>query len=547
MKHVLVCLALLVWGACSDSENKGSTVVDVGADASAMLDSESDTGAEDVELQDTAGDTTEDTLAAEDSGASDALEDTPGDTVEPEDADTHVDVEGGDVADADGDAGPVSFAWNDYIGAHYSARPWARGGLRDPASAGSNGFRPRIEGEVLIDDRLELFEQRTLPVIVEVLRDGGSLVLQAAGGATYWEAMAMPAGRAAFEQALRDRIALIHSHPDAAGWESRIVFQFGNEIQNPERFYGEVCNVATDGAELNCDFDTEFVPTYVEMLLAPGAEILRTQSQELFGRPDAIRVGLGSVVGLLARRSFIEGLLNWQIEGPLAPTLAGAPVSRFIDTVTIHYTMPSLQAPAALEDFFSTWTSPEADSSIRALWMTEEVGVRAASGGEGFAAALRAMMPALRWWKSRGLTPYEGHLFIWGAEVECDPSPSPDCLSVDEAMPVFHAFVGDNELVEAEDAAVVEATTEVEVYSYTVGPDKRLVVVWSRAERGTSSTVTSISLNLDAWEGRPHTTSLRKVGAAGLPEIDVVEEGSTIGFSATLEGREVLLLMMNAE
>lgn len=315
-------------------------------------------------------------------------------------ADAGVDIDAGTAPDAGVEG--TGYGWNAYLGAHYGTRPWARGGLRDPAGAGSNGFRPVIDGADILDDRLSTFETRTLPVLAETLAAGGSVVLQAAGGESYWQAMELPGGRAAFEAALRARVDLIQGLPGVGDWTSQVVFQFGNEIQNPERFYGEVCSAATGGVETNCDFATAFAPYYVDHLLAPGAEILRAKSQELFGRPDAIRVALGSVVNLVTRRTFVEGLLERDVGGDLAPTLAGQRVARFVDTVTIHYTMPSAQAPEVLDDFFDTWTAPSADSAVRALWMTEEVGVRAASSGEGLAVALRSFVPAQRWWRARG-------------------------------------------------------------------------------------------------------------------------------------------------
>jgi hypothetical protein len=332
--------------------------------------------------------------------------------------------------------------------------------------------------------------------------------------------------------------------PEARGWETRVVVQFGNEIQNPEAFYGTLCRYATMGSTNQCDLETEFAPTYVDRYLAPGVEILREKSQALFGRHDAIRIALGSVVNLLNRRAFVETLLRRPVSGAAAPTLAGQPVSNLVDTVTIHYTMGNGQAPALVDDFFQAWTSPDAGTTVRSLWMTEEVGVNAGRSGYGFAAALRAIAPSLRWWKSRGLDPSRGHLFIWGADQPCEVDAG-GCLSVDDAMPVLTDFVGSSDLMETSDTTVT-SSQPLTVFSYRAGPDRRVVLAWAGGPGGASPNVSAINLDASDWAGRQLTPTLRKAGIAGLPQVPVVQSGSTFSFSTTLVDREVLMFFLEA-
>ncbi|MDP1827092.1 MAG: hypothetical protein Q8L48_27710 [Archangium sp.] len=433
----------------------------------------------------------------------------------------------------------ASVPWNSLIGAHYASRAWARGGLRDPGGAGT-AYRSFDGG--LQDDGFANFQRTAVPELRALLSRGEYAVIQAGLSTAMLEAITTTAGRAAFARALGDRIDLIHAMPEARGWETRVVVQFGNEIQNAQGFYGSLCRYATMGRTDQCDLETEFAPAYVDRYLAPGVEILREKSQALFGRPDAIRIALGSVVNLVSRRAFVETLLRRRVGGTAAPTLVGQPVSSLVDTVTIHYTMNNGQAPALVDDFFHAWTSPDAGTTVRSLWMTEEVGVSAGRSGYGFAAALRAIAPSLRWWKSRGLDPSRGHLFIWGADQRCEVDAG-GCLSVDDAMPIFADFVGSSDLVETSDTTVT-SSQPLTVFSYRAGPDRRVVLAW--ANGGVSTNVSAINLDTSDWTGRQLTPTLRKAGIAGLPQVPVVESGSTYSFSTTLVDREVLMFFLEA-
>lgn len=448
------------------------------------------------------------------------------------------------------DTGSTRPAWNDYLGAHYAydmprtgPRTWARGGLRDPGGTGGTYF-PELDSEdVITDARWTGFQTQVLPELEALLARDEFAVVQAGGAsATFFDTIDTEAGREAFRQALEGRVDAIHALAGAAGWETRVVFQFGNEIQNVDRFYGEVCLWATAGQTRQCDLVTEFVPTYVDRYLAPGVEILQDKSTALFGRPDAIRVALGSVVNLVTRAEMVDALLERVVVESVAPTLVGARVADFIDTVTIHYTMPGSAAPAALDDFRSRWMT---EGSVHALWITEEVGVRAAESGAGMAVALRAIAPALRFWTAHDLGPSQAHLFIWGADIACA-----DCTSVDMDMPVFASFLEDQALIETADTTLgpSESSESIEMYSYRVGDahgSKRVVLAWS-----TSSipvTVTSVAMDLSDWAGRQITGQLYRVGEQGLTSIPVVTDTLPIAFDLTLADRDVLLLMLEAQ
>lgn len=439
------------------------------------------------------------------------------------------------------DAGEGGLPWNAWLGAHYTARPWARGGLREPG--GTRGGVHLVFDGGWSDDGLAPFLEDNLPALVGVLRQGQSAVVLVGGanqGPTFFDAMQTAAGRQAFSEALGRRVAALHD-AGVPGWEERVVFQFGNEIQNPERFYGAVCQWVTDGGTDRCELEEQFVPAYVDRFLAPGAEALRARSQAYFGRPDAVRVGLGSVVNMVARESFVEVLLQRTVGGDAAPSLAGRRVADLVDTVTIHYTMPSPEAATTLDAFAARWLTPDA-GAVRALWMTEEVGVNAARQGAGLAAALRAYLPALDFWRRHAHTPREAHLFVWGADVECDADLGAGCLSIDDAMPTLADFLGDSPLP-ARPAPTITATGPLEVRAYDVSATRRLVAAW--APSGTAPRVSRVALADEAWvSDRPARVLL--VGAGGLTEVPSSRDGAAITFDVTLGERGVLLVLLEA-
>jgi hypothetical protein len=368
-------------------------------------------------------------------------------------------------------------SWRRFVGAHYSAggRAWAGGGLRDPGGVRTKYTLARGADGLLEDEGLTTFVSRAAPEIGAQIGAGREVVL-VVGGLTagesarlYYETITSSAGLAAFQASFRERIRALP--PSAAAWPEKLYFQFGNEIQNPNGFYGEVCALVTGGAPGPCDEDTEFLPTYVEYFLAPGVFVLDELSAESLGARGRIHRMLGSIVGLAGRRAFLDKLLRYEVRGTVVPSLRGRRVHELVDTVSVHYSMVAPSYRADFDAFADTWlVAPPQGSAVRALFNTEEVGQRAGDSGVGYAAALRAIVRGLSWWGSRGLGPDRAHLFVWGAEVRCD-----GCGSVDDDLPAFSDFVGD---APVEERSLQTTPSGVEVHDLAVlGAHDRVVVL----------------------------------------------------------------------
>ena len=71
------------------------------------------------------------------------------------------------------------------------------------------------------------------------------------------------------------------------------------------------------------------------------------------------------------------------------------------------------------------------------------------------------------------------------------------------------------------------------------------MLVWGQASAGAID-VSSVTVDLSGWAGRTVTATLREAGAQGFAELPVTSSDGVFRFAATLEGREVLVLMLAA-
>lgn len=458
-------------------------------------------------------------------------------------------------------------AWTAFVGTHYERTPnggqtrrWAGGGLRDPGGNGTN-YQPVLTGGVYTDSGYNNFTSKALPVINELLGLGQPAVvtvggLSGASSTVFLDGMASAAGREAYRKAIHDRVDGIRALTNAAGWERKIYFQFGNEISNNNStgFYGVVCLWVTKNATTNCDLVTQFVPTYVEYYLAPGIAHLEAKSQTLFGRPDALHVMLGSVVNLTNREAFVDALLNYRIQGTYASTYQNRYVYELVDTVSIHYTVIAPTYLSVLDSFRAKWvTGGPANRRVRALWSTEEVGVRAAEEGYGMAVAMRGIARYLSWWQANSVSPDDGHYMVWGPGINApDGGSCPGCTSIDQDMPLLHDFTGDNALTAiTQNRAVFVSSGALELHEFAVGgADKRVLVAFTPDR--ISASLTSVTLNLGVWSGKTVTLKAYRLSNRGpqllgtAPAAVAASGAVTFSVPGTLVDNDVLLLLVQA-
>ena len=374
--------------------------------------------------------------------------------------------------------------------------------------------------------------------------------------------MQTSAGRDAYKKSIGDRVDQIAALSNGNGWEKKIYFQFGNEISNANStgFYGSVCLWITRNDLVpvaNCDLVTQFIPTYVEYYLAPGVVYLEEKSQALFGRPDALHAVLGSIVNLSNRESFLDSLLNYKVVGTYASAYANRYVYDTVDTVSIHYTVTTPTWRTTFDNFRNKYLPGGVPTTrVRALWATEEGGVRAAEQGYGMAVALRGIARYSSWWQANNLGPDDVHVFYWGSDVN---SPSggtcTGCTSMDEDMPVFYNFVGDRALTElTQEQSSFGVTGSFESYEFAVGgQEKRVLIGFEPANDGSTTTLSSLTLNLAPWAGRTVLVSAFKFANQGpqtlavTPTSVVAGPSVSVTVSTTLTGLDALLIFVEAQ
>lgn len=463
-------------------------------------------------------------------------------------------------------------AWTKYVGAHYTNTPvsgltrtWAGGGFRDPGSNGTS-YQPVVSGSGYVDGGYAAFTSTALPAIDALLAEDKHAV-QKIGGITpatagvFLDSMATTAGQDAYRQSIRDRIDQIAALPNGNGWETKVYFQFGNEISNANStgFYGAVCLWVTRNEPTpvaNCDLVTQFIPTYVEYYLAPGVAHLEEKSQALFNRPDAVHAMLGSIVNLSNRASFLDSLLNYQIVGSYAPAYAGRHVYNLVDTVSIHYTVVTPTWRTTLDNFRDTYLPGGVPTTrVRALWITEEGGANAAEQGYGMAVAMRGIARYLSWWQANNLSPDDAHVFYWGSDINGPTGGTcTGCTSMDEDMPLFYNFVGDRALTEiTQDKSSFSVTGSFESYEFAVeGQDKRVLIGFEPNNSG-SVALTSVTLNLAPWAGRTVLVSAYQFGNQGpraltvTPASVVASASMPVSVSASLGGSDAVLFLVEAQ
>lgn len=441
--------------------------------------------------------------------------------------------------------------WTRYVGAHYTqtpgsglTRPWAGGGLRDPGSASTN-YKPELVNGTYVDNGYAPFQSIAIPEIDTLLSQSKNAVVTVGGltpgtAGVFLDGISTQAGYDAYRTAITNRIDSIAALSSAGDWQNKIYFQFGNEISNVSvnGFYGNVCLWITRNDTVptaTCDLTTQFVPTYVEYYLAPGLAILQEKSQAMFGQPEAIQAMLGSIVNLSNRASFLDTLLAYTVVGTYAPSLAGRNVSDLVDAVSIHYTVTTPTWRTTLDNFRNQYFPGGVPATrVRALWTTEEVGVNVAENGYGMATALRGIARYLSWWQANAMSPDQAHVFLWGSDIN-RPSGGTctGCTSVDQDMPVFYNFTGDNPLTEITTGrSTLAVTGDFESYEFSVEGQNKLVIIGFIPSGSTSTTtLTGATLNLSAWNGRTVSVTAYQFANQG-PQLLTVTPASVLASSS---------------
>jgi|GEM_PF-5048718 len=344
---------------------------------------------------------------------------------------------------------------------------------------------------------------------VEMTTMGDLFDLLQAGGLEVWQNVVM---------AQVD--ALSPTDPQA----KHLVYQLGNEItketfSNTLRTWAASRGIVLPGTSQ--EYDHELIPYYVEYYLAPTVEAARQSSLKQYGDAEAINLALGSIGngGNASARAFLDALLDFEVEGTYAPSLAGKRVYELINLITVHY-------PGSSSNLDLIWNKWRGMGSLRGLWVTEVVGIRAAEAGQGAAVAVSELGNHMARHYQQGLTPEEARVSIYGWET----GNTVVGTKADDAMTTFHAFFGNAALeVETNYATVTGASSALKTTQFTSvdDSDRRAIVVGTVTNLPQSSSLQSVTFNKDGWSGHVTATLNRFTAAGHVVSNPTVTESAT--------------------
>jgi len=434
---------------------------------------------------------------------------------------------------------PTAVAWTAYVGAHYGARSWAQS-VRDPGGPGRTGFDPAVAPATSLASFNAFLASNVAPLLPAhylVFGVGGLGSGRDQTPVDNFMNFIKNGNVATYRQALKDRAKAMAALSDAP---AKVSWQFGNEI-NSQIFSETLHTWAQDGVTPRGN-DTSTIPFIVEYFLAPGVEGIEQASLDLFGNRDGIRIMLGSVSSATNpnAQAFLSELLDYQILGTYAPSLAGKRVYQIVDTISIHYAVGT--GSGVWRTFLDGLHNGRVgQGKIQRIVSTEEVGQRAANAGEGMGTAVHVLARYFDWWIGRGYTPDRGHVYLWGTDL------GPAGNTIDALMPVLHNFLGEVGLVKPAATAAVSGAANLEHYEFESAQARRRVLAVFAADGATTS-LANITAEVPGWNTL--NVSVHHFTANGnlavTPTVSSLAAGRfAIGFgSLTINPREALLILL---
>lgn len=434
---------------------------------------------------------------------------------------------------------PTAVAWTAYVGSHYGSRAWAQS-VRDPGGPGDAGFDASVDPATGLASFTAFVTTTVAPLLPAhylVLGTGGLGSGRDQVLVDTFMNFIKNGSVATYRQALKDRAKAVAALSDAP---AKVSWQFGNEI-NSLRFSETLHAWAKDGVTPR-GHDTTTIPYIVEYFLAPGVEGIEQASLDLFGNRDGIHIMLGSIASATNTnaQAFLNALLDYQIVGTYAPSLAGKRVYQVVDTISIHYTVGTGSGVwrGFLDGLHQTRIG---QGKIKRIVSTEEVGQAAANDGNGMGTALQVLARYFDWWIGHGFTPDQGHAYLWGTDL------GPAGNTVDALMPVLYNFLGDVAILKPAAVAAVTGAANLEHYEYESTQARRRVLAIFSADGATTS-LTTITAELPGWNTL--NVSVHRFTAGGdlavNPTVTALAAGRfAIDFGGlTLNPRESLLLLL---
>jgi hypothetical protein len=420
--------------------------------------------------------------------------------------------------------GAAGAGWTAYLGAQSDATGWAhtvRGVGRDRTAAVTDlSNNDRAQGRDQLVQTINAVRSQT----DVVLATGGI------GSALNPERIQDFLNRIASDRGQQWR-SVVQANARAlyasGGGPGRVYWQLGNEI-NARGFVAGMRGLGRSWRVTPNDPST--IQTYAEYYLAPTVEALRGVAPSA----DAPKIILGSIgnAGQQASLQWLNDLLNYRFDGRYAPSLRGKRVADVVDVVAIHYLMTESgdEWREKLDRLASQWIG---NGSVRGIWGTEELGIRAAQSGNGGATALRVTGRWLDWALSENRSPEQVRfsLYGWGD--------GPPGTRGGDAMDELVRFLGDVGL-----KVHHLSGGQAELHMFETADGHRAVVIGTTGGRFAGTNLSALGLP-SGW-GSARVTAMT-FSNAGSTRYDVSNAGGTVRFPHGVQVSQESALLLELE
>lgn len=365
-----------------------------------------------------------------------------------------------------------------FIGTHYTATEWSTT-VRHPGGA---GFLDNPSAQDLLDLQTTM---ETYDVILNVqgLGSGRDPVEVAA----FMDGIEADDG-AAWTTEVYNRTYDVHLLDNA---RARGVWQLGNEInslvysQNVMGWAGET------GFQAN---DERVIPYFIEYYVAPALVGIRQASYEIYGDADAIQVMMGSIAGFkaIAAGHYLDELMNYEIVGTYAASLAGVRVGDFLTHISYHYLMTG----DGSDPYLRFKTTYDVYGARYKIWATEEVGINRATGDLGGCTALQLVNRYADLWLDYNLDPDRHRFIMYGVTAGTAGT------TVDDAMDWLLSTFTNGVPRPINTSLVSSSGTNLQLNTFVCGD--MIMVIANGATLGSSATLSTLDFYL---RGVPAITS----------------------------------------
>lgn len=202
--------------------------------------------------------------------------------------------------------------------------------------------------------------------------------------------------------------------------------------------------------------DADVIPYYMEYFLAPAIEAIQSAEVTL-GHPVNIILGSVSTFSAGTSQTFLGIMMNYEIVGTYAPTLAGQTVGDLITIVSYHYlvTNGNLNWETSLDTAFSNYYG----GNVKGLWATEEEGQSIGDADRGSGVVPAFLARYMSYWLDNDYDNLASRVFIWGVNIGATNTKGSD------AMDYLMQVTGDAEPLVTTLVATYEGTN-LEVHQF---------------------------------------------------------------------------------